>query len=79
MDTISTRTVLDRGAKYLGNHPDHLNKRIALALVLVDARCVRSVEAGILAFKMWALPEAKKHQVEAILGLANEKAKSDVG
>ena len=79
MDTISTRTILDRGATYLGNHPDHLNKRIALALVLVDARCVRSVEAGILAFRMWALPESRTHQLEAILGLANEKAKSDVG
>lgn len=77
MDTISTRTVLDRGTKYLGNHPDHLNKRIALALVLVDARAVRSVEAGILAFRMWALPEAKRHTIEAILGLANEKAKRD--
>ena len=76
MDTINVSTVLDRGSTYLGNHPDHLNKRIALALVLVDSRCVKSVEAGILAFKMWALPESRSHPVEAILGLANEKANS---
>ena len=76
MDTINVSTVLDRGSTYLGNHPDHLNKRIALALVLVDSRCVKSVEAGILAFKMWALPESRTHPVEAILGLANENAKS---
>jgi hypothetical protein len=77
METINTRTVLDRGIKYLGNHPDHLSKRIALALVLVDARHVRSVEAGILAFRMWALPEASKHTIEAILGLADEKTKKN--
>lgn len=76
MDTINTRTVLDRGATYLGNHPDHLNKRIALALILVDSRHVRSVEAGILAFRLWSLPESRKHTIEAILNLADEKAKA---
>jgi len=75
METIDISVILDRGTKYLGNHPDHLSKRIAVALVLVDARLVRSPEAGILAFRIWALPDAKKHTVEAILALANEKAK----
>ena len=77
MDTINVSTVLDRGATYIGNHPDNLSKRIALAMVLVDARAVRSVDAGILAFKMWALPESRKHTVEVILTLANEKARHD--
>lgn len=77
MDTINIDVVLNRGTKYLGNHPDDLSKRIALALLLVDSRCVRTVEAGILAFRLWALPESKAHTIEAILGLANEKAKSN--
>lgn len=76
MDTIDVSVILDRGAKYLGNHPDHLSKRIAVALVLVDARLVRSPEAGILAFRMWALPQSKKHTPEAILALADEKARA---
>lgn len=75
MDTINISTVMDRGATYLGNHPDHLNKRIALALVLVDARMVRSVDAGILAFKLWAVPDSRKHPIQTILALANDKAK----
>jgi len=76
MDTIDISVILDRGAKYLGNHPDQLCKRIAVALVLVDFRLVRSVEAGILAFRMWALPDARKHTPEAILALADEKARA---
>ena len=48
----------------------------SVALVLVDARRVRSVEAGILAFRMWALPDARKHTPEAILALADEKARA---
>jgi hypothetical protein len=75
METITTATILDRGAKYLTNRPDDLAKRIALAQVLVDARAVRSIEAAILAFKVWASPSAKDHPVEVILNYANEKAK----
>lgn len=68
--------ILDRGAKYLGNHPDDLCKRIALAHVLVDARQVRSVEAGILAFRIWALPEAREREIPEIFAYANERSKS---
>lgn len=75
MDIISTTTVLDRGVTYLGNHPDDLSKRIALALILVDARAVRSVAAGIFAFRIWAMPEARERQVAEIFAYANEKVK----
>lgn len=74
MESISTRTILDRGAAYLGNHPDHLAKRIVLAQILVDARAVRSIEAGVLAFKIWAVDTARLHTVDVILNLANEKS-----
>lgn len=77
MDTISTRTILDRGSRYLGNHPDMLSKRIALALVLVDARAVKSIEAAVLAFRIWGTPGAQKHSIEVLLNLANEKAKAN--
>lgn len=72
---VTTAMILERGAKYLGNHPDHLSKRIVLAQLLVDARAVRSVEAGIVAFKIWATPGSQIHPVEVLLNLANEKAK----
>jgi hypothetical protein len=75
METITTATILDRGAKYLTNRPDDLAKRIALAQVLVDARAVRSLDAATLAFKIWATPTARDHPVEVILNLANERAK----
>lgn len=74
METIPTAAILDRGAMYLGNQPDHLAKRVALAQVLVATRCVRSLEAGLLAFKIWAEPTAKNHSVTTILNLADEKA-----
>lgn len=72
-----TTTILDRGTKYLGNHPDHLSKRLALAHVLVDARAVRTVEAGVLAFRIWNTPGARTHPIQVILDLANEKAKEE--
>lgn len=72
---ITTAMILDRGARYLGNHPDHLSKRIVLAQLLVDARAVRSVEAGVLAFRIWATPGSQEHPVEVLLNLANEKAR----
>jgi len=75
METIPTSTLLDRGAQYLGNHPDHLARRIVLAQVLVDNRAVASVKAGILAFKLWAVPQSKEHSIETILGIANHRAK----
>ena len=75
METIQTYTLLDRGAQYLGNHPDNLARRIVLAQILVDNRAVSSVQAGILAFKMWAVPQSKTHTIEAILAIANEKVK----
>ena len=73
---VTTEMILDRGAKYLGNHPDHLTKRIVLAQLLVDARAVRSIDAGVLAFRIWSTPGSQQHPVEVILGLANEKAKT---
>ena len=75
METILTSTLLDRGAQYLGNHPDHLTRRIVLAQILVDNRAVNSVAAGILAFKMWAVPQSSDHTIEAILAVANHRAK----
>lgn len=72
---ITAAMILERGARYLGNHPDHLSKRIVLAQLLVDARAVRSVEAGVLAFRIWATPGSQDHPVEVLLNLANEKAK----
>lgn len=74
METIQTITLLDRGKQYLGNSPDHLAKRIALAQVLVDARLVKSLDAGLLAFRIWAEPTASSHSIETILTLANTKA-----
>jgi hypothetical protein len=75
METISTTTVLERGSKYLGNSPEHLSKRMALAHLLVDARVVRSVDAAILAFRIWAVPESRKYSLDQILALAADKAK----
>ena len=71
---ISLTTVLDRGAKYQGNNPDNLTRRIALANLLVDARIVRTTEAGQLLFRIWAAPESRDHPVEALIALANQKA-----
>lgn len=68
-------TVLDRGASYLGNHPDDLARRTVLAQVLVDGRVVKSIDAGILAFRIWTAPEAKTHGVETVCTLADEKAR----
>ena len=76
METISTTTVLDRGAQYLSSHPDDLVRRLVLAQILVDSRAVNSVQAGINAFKMWAVPQSKIHSVETILGIANDRAKT---
>lgn len=74
METIQTITLLNRGKQYLGNSPDHLAKRIALAQVLVDSRLVKNLDAGLLAFKIWAEPTASAHPVETILSIANTKA-----
>lgn len=77
MEEISTRTLLARGATYIGNHPDHLAKRIALAQVLVDARLVRSIEAGILVFRIWAAkPAGATVELHTIFNLAHEKVAS---
>lgn len=75
MDSITTTTILNRGARYLSNDPIDLAKRLVLAHVLVDARAVRTVEAGVLAFRIWNTPGARTHPIQVILDLANEKAK----
>lgn len=59
---------------YLGNNQDHLAKRIALAQVLVDCRAVKSLDAGLLAFKIWVEPTAKAHAPSVIFDIANKKA-----
>lgn len=74
MESISTTTILDRGTQYLGNHQDHLAKRIVLAQLLVDSRAVKSLDAGMLAFRIWAEPTAKQLSVDIILSLANDKS-----
>jgi hypothetical protein len=75
MDTIQTATILDRGVKYLNNHPDSLVRRTVLAQVLVDARLVRTIEAGVLAFRLWSVPgAAERYDVRAVIQLANERA-----
>lgn len=76
MESIPTTTILDRGVTYLTNHPDALAKRIVLAQVLVDARAVQSIEAGVVAFRIWATAGAKEFSLEDIFILANEKAKT---
>lgn len=72
---IPITTILDRGATYLSNHPDHLAKRTALALLLVDARVVKSLQAGVTLLKIWAEPKARTHSLQILIDLANEKAK----
>jgi hypothetical protein len=67
-------TLLNRGALYLGNNQDHLAKRIALAQVLVDSRVVRSLDAGLLLFKIWAEPLSRQYSLDALVTLAEEKA-----
>lgn len=77
MDTITTESVLTRGAKYHGsNDPLDLARRVALAGLLVDNRVVKSIDAAILAFRIWAMPESREHPASAIIALANEKVKN---
>lgn len=76
MESIDVTTVLDRGARYLGNSPEHLSKRMALAHLLVDARIVRTAEAAVLAFRLWAVPESRQHPVEKIIAIATDKARA---
>lgn len=77
MNTIDTKVILDCGAQSIhNNHPDALVRRTALASVLVTARAVKSIDAGILAFRIWSEPAAKQHEPAAILALANEKVKA---
>ena len=77
MKTIDTRLVLDAGAQNIhNNHPDALVRRTTLASLLVAARAVRSIDAGIIAFKIWNHPEAKTHSPDTILTLANERSAS---
>jgi len=77
MNTIDTRVILDCGAQSIhNNHPDALVRRTVLASILMTARAVRSIDAGLLAFRIWADPAAKQHEPAAILALANEKAKT---
>lgn len=73
MDTIPTTLILDRGAQYLGNHPDALAKRIALAQLLVDARVVRNVAVGINLFRLWAVPEAIHHDLGTLIEIATAR------
>lgn len=75
MDTIDSRIILDAGVASLhANNPDALVRRSAMAALLVSARAVRSVEAGLLAFRIWASPDAKAHPPTRIFDIANEKA-----
>lgn len=74
--SITTEMILDRGAKALGNHPDQLTRRILLAQILVEARLVRSVDAAINAFRLWAIPASRQHPTEVLLNLANERTKT---
>lgn len=77
MNTIDTRIILDCGSQNIHNmHPDALVRRTTLASLLLAARAVRSIEAGLLAFRIWAEPNAKGHEPATILALANEKATS---
>lgn len=71
---ISINTILDRGVTYLTNNPDHLAKRTVLAQLLVDARVVRTLDAGVILFKIWAEPLSRTHTIAALVELANEKA-----
>jgi len=73
METISTTTVLDRGAKCLSNRPDDLVRRITLAQLLVDAKAVRNLDAAVFAFRLWSVPESRQHSVGTILAIANDK------
>ena len=75
METISTAVVLEEGSKNLGNHPDNLVRRTLLAKILVDSRAVKTPEAALAAFKMWAIPESRDHPISAILNIANERSK----
>jgi len=75
MDTVETRHILDAGAQSIhNNHPDALVRRTTLAALLVAARAVRDINAGLLAFRIWAEPAAKAHPVATILTLANERS-----
>jgi hypothetical protein len=74
MNEIQTTSVLDLGAKYQGNHPDNLTRRTTLARLLVDNRVVRSVDAGLLLFRIWTAPDAKTYPLEEVIKLANERA-----
>jgi len=76
MDTIPTQAILDRGARYLSNLPDDHVRRITLAQLLVDIKAVRTIEAGINAFRLWAVPESRNHPLEVILGIANDKVRT---
>lgn len=75
MDTIDARVILDAGAAALhGNNPDNLVRRTSLASLLVAARAVKTVDAGIMAFRLWTSPEAKQHAPAFIFNIANERA-----
>lgn len=75
METISTAAVLELGSKNLGNHPDNLVRRTILAQLLVASRAVKSIEAGLNAFKLWSVPQSRELNISTILYLANERAK----
>ncbi len=74
MNEIQTTSVLDLGAKYQGNHPDNLTRRTTLARLRVDNRVVRSVDAGLLLFRIWTSPDAKTYPLDEVIKLANERA-----
>lgn len=71
---ITLTTILDRGATYLTNNPDHLAKRTVLAQLLVDARVVKTLDAGVLLFKIWSEPLSRDYSLTALVELAHEKA-----
>lgn len=76
MLSIDTRVVLDAGAQSLRkNDPDSLVRRTTLAAILVSARVVRNMDAGILSFYIWNDPAAKAHPPSNIFAVANDKSR----
>lgn len=73
---IDLTVILDRGARYLGNHPDNLAKRTALAQVLVDARVVRNVAVGINLFRIWSVPEATRYDLDTLINVATARTQA---
>lgn len=74
MNMIDTRIVLDAGAQNIhNNHPDALVRRTTLASLLVTARAVKSIDAGLLSFRMWSSPQTREHDPSFVFLAANTR------